>query len=65
MSEIDQPDENDINEISKKSILIWEKIIRKGRKLAKTMIDVRNIKYNKEDNNPIKILKLICREMMI
>ena len=65
MSKIDQLDKNDIKQVSCKTIRNWEWMISKGRKLSETTIDVNDMGYNIENNNPVGTLERICGEIVM
>lgn len=56
---------NFIKNFLNKMVYNQKQIIGKGRKLLKNTIDINNTVYNIKDNNLIKELKFICKEMEI
>lgn len=65
LPKVDLPDENYIKEILNRTIHNWEQIINKHRQLSETMVNVNDTQYNIENNNLVRVLKPICREMII
>lgn len=56
---VDQPDENDIQEISKETIQNWKRMINKGGKLPETNVNVIDTGYKIDDNNSVEVLEPI------
>ena len=65
VSEVDQPDENNIRKISNETVYNWERMIREGGELSETKVDVINMRYKIDNNNLVKMLEPIYGEIVI
>lgn len=65
VSELDQPDENNVKEISEETVQNWERMINEGGELPETSVDVANTGYEIDDNNPVGALEPIRGEILL
>lgn len=65
VSKINRPNENDIIEISDEIVYNWKRMIKEGGELLERKIDIANIGYKIENNNPAEVLKPIRGKMAI
>lgn len=63
MSEVDQPNENDIREIKDETLHNWEQMIREGGKLSETKVNIVNMGYEIDNNNLVGVLEPIYKKM--
>lgn len=65
MSRVNQPNKNDIEEISDKTVYKWVRMISKNGKLLEIRVDVANKKYRIDNNNLVETIKPIHKKIAI
>lgn len=65
MLKVDQPDKNNVSEISDETVYNLKWMIREGGELSEIQVDVANMGYKINNNNLVRVLKFIHGEMAI